>query len=128
MKRLILSVGMYCFSVLAFGQDTVTNAENSNYKFTKIYHLDATPVQSQGFAGTCWSFSGLSFFESELIRLGVKNPKVLSEMYIVRKAYEEKADKYIRIDGKVNFSQGGACRSTVSRGAPRCAGRCWCWR
>ena len=107
MKRLILSVGMYCFSVLAFGQDTVTNAENSNYKFTKIYHLDATPVQSQGFAGTCWSFSGLSFFESELIRLGVKNPKVLSEMYIVRKAYEEKADKYIRIDGKINFSQGG---------------------
>ena len=107
MKRLILSVGMYCFSVLAFGQDTVTNAEKSNYKFTKIYHLDATPVQSQGYAGTCWSFSGLSFFESELMRLGVKNPKILSEMYIVRKAYEEKADKYIRIDGKINFSQGG---------------------
>ncbi len=107
MKRLVLSIGMYCFSVLAFGQDTVKNAENSNYKFTKIYHLDATPVQSQGFAGTCWSFSGLSFFESELIRLGNKNPKILSEMYVVRKAYEEKADKYIRIDGKINFSQGG---------------------
>ena len=28
-------------------------------------------------------------------------------MYVVRKAYEEKADKYIRIDGKINFSQGG---------------------
>ena len=80
---------------------------NPYYKFTKIYHLDATPVQSQGFAGTCWSFSGLSFFESELIRLGNKNPKILSEMYVVRKAYEEKADKYIRIDGKINFSQGG---------------------
>jgi bleomycin hydrolase len=107
MKRLVLSIGMYCFSVLAFGQDTVKNAENSNYKFTKIYHLDATPVQSQGNAGTCWSFSGLSFFESELMRMGIKNPKILSEMFVVRKAYEEKADKYIRIDGKINFSQGG---------------------
>jgi bleomycin hydrolase len=107
MKKLILSLGVFCMSFTYFGQDTVTNAENSNYKLTKIYHLDATPVQSQGRAGTCWSFSGLSFFESELIRLGNKNPKVLSEMYVVRKAYEEKADKYIRMDGKSNFGQGG---------------------
>ena len=86
----------------------VTNKEGSNYKFKKIAHLDATPVESQGRAGTCWSFSALSFFESELIRKGNKNPELLSEMFIVRKAYEAKADKYIRMDGKVNFSQGGA--------------------
>lgn len=95
------------FSFFAFSQ-TTTNIEGSNYKFTKVYHLDATPVQSQGKTGTCWSFSGLSFFESELMRKGNKTPDVLSEMFVVRKSYENKADKFIRMDGKINFSEGGA--------------------
>ena len=102
-------VGLVSFS---FGQVTVyeptSNAEGSEYKFQKVVHLDATPVQSQGYTGTCWSFSALSFFESELMRQGTADPALLSEMYIVRKAYESKAEKYIRMDGKINFSEGGA--------------------
>lgn len=88
--------------------EPVKNAPDSEYKFTKVVHLDATPVENQGQTGTCWSFSALSFFESELMRSGVKNPDLLSEMYVVRKAYESKAERYIRMDGKINFSQGGA--------------------
>lgn len=88
--------------------EPVKNAPDSEYKLSKVVKLDATPVESQGQAGTCWSFSALSFFESELMRLGTKNPDWLSEMYVVRKAYESKAEKYIRMDGKINFSQGGA--------------------
>jgi bleomycin hydrolase len=98
---------IFIASFFAFSQ-TTTNIEGSNYKFTKVYHLDATPVQSQGKTGTCWSFSGLSFFESELIRKGNKTPDALSEMFVVRKSYENKADKFIRMDGKINFSEGGA--------------------
>ena len=86
---------------------TVTNAEGSNYAFTSIAHLDATPVQSQGNTGTCWSFSSLSFFESEMIRMGTIGPDILSEMFIVRKAYEAKADHYVRMNGRANFSEGG---------------------
>jgi bleomycin hydrolase len=93
-------------ATLSFAQ--VTNAEGSKYKFEKVVQLDATPVQSQGKTGTCWSFSGMSFFESELMRLGVGKDIVLSEMYTVRKAYEMKAEKYIRMDGKTNFGEGGA--------------------
>jgi bleomycin hydrolase len=93
-------------ATLSFAQ--VTNAEGSKYTFEKVVQLDATPVQSQGNTGTCWSFSGMSFFESELMRLGVGKNIVLSEMYTVRKAYEMKAEKYIRMDGKTNFSEGGA--------------------
>jgi bleomycin hydrolase len=100
-----LFVGFLSFS---YAQETTTNAENSEYKFTKIAHLDATPVLSQGFTGTCWSFSTLSFIESELIRKGNKNPDNLSQMYVARKAYEGKLEKYIRMDGKTNFSEGGA--------------------
>jgi len=105
--RKILFIALATQVAFTFAQ-TSTNIEGSNYQFTKVHHLDATPVQSQGRTGTCWSFSGLSFFESELIRKGNKNPDVLSEMYVVRKSYENKADKFIRMDGKINFSEGGA--------------------
>lgn len=106
MKKFTVSISL--FLAFAINAQTVKNAPDSEYQFTKIAHLDATPVENQGQAGTCWSYSALSFFESELIRLGNKNPDLLSEMYVVRKAYEAKAEKYIRMDGKINFSQGGA--------------------
>lgn len=108
MKRWILPIGLCLYSFGTFAQDKIRNSENSSYEFTKVAHLDATPVQSQGYTGTCWSFSALSFFESEMIRKGVKNPAPLSEMYVARKAYEAKAEKYIRMDGKSNFAEGGA--------------------
>lgn len=106
MKKIVFFIALTgTFTV--FGQ-SVTNATDSKYSFTKVAHLDATPVENQGNTGTCWSFSSLSFFESELMRMGVKQPQTLSEMYIVRKAYEAKADRFIRMDGKINFSEGGA--------------------
>ncbi|MFM6946740.1 MAG: aminopeptidase C [Flavobacteriales bacterium] len=101
---ILLSIGIS--TSMLFAQST--NAEGSKYQFKKIVHLDATPVQSQGQTGTCWSFSATSFFESEIQRLGAKTPVILSEMYVVRKAYEMKAEKYVRMDGKINFGEGGA--------------------
>ena len=86
---------------------TFSNTENSNYKFTTIKNLDANPVNDQGYTGTCWSFSTLSFFESELLRKQRKNIN-LSEMFIVRNAYLGKAINFLRMNGKFNFSQGGA--------------------
>ena len=108
MRKWILPIGFVLVSFATIAQDKAKNSENSTYEFTKQVHLDATPVQSQGYTGTCWSFSALSFFESEMIRKGTKNPAPLSEMFVARKAYEAKADKYIRMDGKSNFSEGGA--------------------
>lgn len=111
MKKIVIYSILFGWSQLAIGQFGYTepgsNAPGSEYKFTKVAHLDATPVESQGWTGTCWSFSSLSFFESEMMRMGNTNPDLLSEMFIARKAYEMKADKFIRMDGKTNFSQGG---------------------
>lgn len=112
MKKIYISFLFLGFSAIASAQfgytEPAKNAEGSEYQFTKLALLDATPVQEQGHTGTCWSFSALSFFESELIRMGTKNPDLLSEMFVVRKAYESKAEKFIRMDGKINFSEGGA--------------------
>ncbi len=76
------------------------------YEFTNCTKLEALPVSNQFKSGTCWSFGGLSFFESEMIRIGM--PVInLSEMYIVRHAYEMKAHRYLRMQGKFQFGPGG---------------------
>ena len=83
-----------------------TNIEGSQYKFTTIKHLDATPVKNQNQTGTCWSFSGLSFLESELLRMG-KPQYNLAEMWIARNAYLGKARNYLLMSGHLNFAEGG---------------------
>lgn len=104
-KQILLSAIVICTTAIT--AQTLTNKKDGNYKFTVVKNLEATEVQNQAQSGTCWSFSSLSFFESELIRMG--KPKVnLSEMFIVRNAYMAKADKYVRMHGLINFGPGGA--------------------
>jgi len=87
-----------------------TNAQENNnegYEFTTVKELKITPVKNQNRTGTCWSFSGVGFIESELLRTG-KGEYDLSEMFIVNKSYIDKADKYVRLHGFLNYSQGGS--------------------
>lgn len=84
-----------------------TNKKDSEYKFTVIKDNEATPVQNQNQTSTCWSFSSLSYFESEMMRLGKGKEFNLSEMFVVRKVYPMKADNYVRMHGKTNFGEGG---------------------
>jgi bleomycin hydrolase len=104
-KTLMLSAAVVMTSALS--AQTLTNKKDGNYKFTVVKNLEANVVQDQGQSGTCWTFSSLSFLESEMIRMG--KPKMnLSEMFIVHTAYNMKADKYVRMHGTVNFAEGGA--------------------
>ncbi|WP_343744609.1 C1 family peptidase [Chitinophaga sp.] len=105
MKKWMISAAMLC-STAVFAQ-TSTNVEGSRYQFSVIKNMDAGDVQNQGRTGTCWSFSGLSFFESELLRSGKAKGLNLSEMFVVRKMYPLKAANYVRMHGKANFGEGG---------------------
>jgi len=92
--------------LFSFSASTIAQ-EAEGYIFTDQKVLKTTSVKDQYRSGTCWSFSGLSFFESELLRLG--KPEVnLSEMFVVRHCYSEKAQKYVRLHGSLNFGGGGA--------------------
>lgn len=83
-------------------------ADSTGFKFTDVKVLArTTPVKDQNKSGTCWCFSTNSFLEDEILRKGGDEVH-LSEMFTVRKCYEDKADKYIRMDGKINFAQGGS--------------------
>ena len=104
-----IGITILAFSII-FGyqaQEKLTNKEGSEYEFKILKELEANPVQNQNRTGTCWSFSSLSFFESELQRLG-KGTHNLSEMFIVRNAYIGKAENYLRMYGTFTFGQGGA--------------------
>ncbi|MCA6437697.1 MAG: aminopeptidase [Bacteroidetes bacterium] len=93
---------------------TITNKAGSNIKFTPVKLIDATGIQNQNQTGTCWSFSGLSFFESEMIRLGKGREYNLSEMFVARKAYPLKAANYIRMHGRTNLGEGGGFPDVVN--------------
>ncbi len=102
-----------CLSALTVSAQTLSNKKNGNYKFTTVKNLESIEVQSQGQSSTCWTFSSLSFFESELLRM--KKPRVnLSEMFIVHTAYNMKADKFVRMHGEVAFAPGGAFHDVVT--------------
>lgn len=107
--KIIVGISFCLLSTVGWAQNAsvFTNKKDSKYNFTPIKNLEVTPVQDQGYTGTCWSFSTLSFFESELIRIGKKDFQ-LSEMYVARRCYEDKADLYVRMHGCTNFAQGGA--------------------
>ncbi len=113
MKRSMLQFGslmiafMFAFSTVNAQNEKKEESKPEGYKFTVVKEVKATSVKDQYRAGTCWSYSGLSFIESEVIKNG-KGETDLAEMYIVRRAYEEKAMKYFRVHGKLNFGQGGA--------------------
>jgi bleomycin hydrolase len=83
-----------------------TNKEGSSYSFEKISHVENTKVKDQCKTATCWSYSTLSLIESDLIRKNKGNHD-LSEMYIARCAYVEKAITYVRMNGKHQFDEGG---------------------
>ncbi|MDF9830435.1 C1 family peptidase [Parabacteroides sp. PF5-6] len=86
---------------------TVGAQENDGYVFSPVKELKITPIQNQNRTGTCWCFSTLAFIESELIRMG-KGEHNLSEMYVVNHTYRDKAEKYVRLHGKMEFAEGGA--------------------
>ena len=82
------------------------------YNFTVVKENPITSIKNQANSGTCWSFAGVSFLESELLKTG-KGTHDLSEMYIVRRNYEDKAVKYARLHGNLNFAGGGSFADVV---------------
>lgn len=100
MKKFIsLSVAVLLSASALVAQDT--------NKFTTIKDVTITSVKDQANSGTCWAYSGQGFLENELAKKGHKDVD-LSEMFVVNHSYKDKARKYVRLHGKLNFAQGGS--------------------
>ena len=114
--RILLSIVFIVSTVsfvLAENDDKKKKEESKGYVFEDEILLPVTSVKDQYRTGTCWSFSGLSFLESEMLRLG--KPEVdLSEMFVVWNTYLEKAQKHVRVHGSLNFAAGGAFHDVLN--------------
>lgn len=103
MKRtsLILLLQVACFGAIL-----------AQYTFTTGNQVKCTAIKNQQSTGTCWSFTTVSYLESELLRLG-KGEYDLSEMHLVRTIYKDKARNYVLRQGKANFSEGGLSHDVI---------------
>ena len=79
--------------------------------FKTVFHFN--PVR-QDTTGTCWSYSGNSFLESEIFRLYKKKIK-LSEMYIAYWEYVEKVKRFVQGKGDSEFGEGAEQASVLNR-------------
>ena len=81
-------------------------AQERVYQITDDVVVPHTSVKNQAQSGTCWCFAGIGLIEAEILKK--YNVEIdLSEMYLVRWAYANKFEKYVRMQGVCNFSPGG---------------------
>lgn len=101
MKKTIVTLACSLFALFAMAQG------ESGFVFSDTKTIPTTAVKNQASSGTCWSFSGISFIESEILVAG--GPELdLSPMFVVRHAYFDRAVKYIRMHGTSSLTSGAA--------------------
>ncbi len=110
MKKLIVTLMLGALAAGASAQENAADTaavDTSGFQFKDVITIPTTSVKDQNKSGTCWCFSGTSFFEDEILRL--KGDSLdLSEMFTVRMCYADKADRYVRMYGQANFGAGGS--------------------
>ena len=111
MKKLFFVVFTLLFVPALFCQELPT--ELNGYKFSVVKKIGTTDVKNQYKSGTCWVYSTNSFFESELLRMG-KGQYDLSEMYVVRAGYLDRAENYVRRQGATAFGQGAETHDVLN--------------
>ena len=82
MNKYLFGAMALCLALGAQAKDKKTSENDSTggFKFTDVTVVKTTPVKDQNKSGTCWSFSGISFLEDEILRKTGKEVD-LSEMY-----------------------------------------------
>lgn len=118
MKKIALLVAFGAFFTVS-AQDNLIRAvegnksEKAGFKFTPVINLERMEVKDQGSSGTCWSYAGASFLESEMSRMGKKSVD-LAEIYTARNVYIEKAKQYVRMHGNMLFGEGGELHDVIN--------------
>ena len=103
-KNFTISLAAALLAMPIFAQEAPKAPE---YEFTTVKENPVTSIKNQYRSGTCWCFSALSFVESEILR--TKGYELdLSEMFVVGKSYRDRAVKYVRLDGHLNFAAGSS--------------------
>ncbi|MBR5653604.1 MAG: aminopeptidase [Prevotella sp.] len=105
MKRIMTMAMGLMLAIGAFAQD-------NKPVFTTVKEMPITSIKDQNRSGTCWAYSTLSFFESEILKKTGKTYD-LCEMFIANKDYMERAILTVRMHGDSQFSQGGSAEDVL---------------
>ena len=111
MRKLFLLAMISLVCTGAMAQDEEKEKGNKPV-FTTIKELPITSVKDQNRSGTCWAYSTLSFFESEILKKTGKTYD-LCEMFIANKDYMERAVLTVRMHGDSQFAQGGSAEDVL---------------
>ena len=114
MKKILTIALCALLSANAFAAKPKKAAKADNSPvFTTIKENPITSIKDQNRSGTCWDFSVLSFFESEILKATGKTYN-LCEMFVCNKNYMERAIVKVRMHGDAQFSQGGAAEDVLA--------------
>ncbi len=113
MKHLLSLIALLCATMVHAEADSI-EAQTDTLIFTTVKACPVTPVKNQNQSGTCWSYSSLSWLESEVMRT---HPDIssldLCESFVVSHTYVDRAERNIRTHGDASFSQGGSFYDVV---------------
>ena len=112
MKKLL---SLALISLLAIGAQAQKAEKKANNKpiFTTIKENPITSIKDQNRSGTCWDYSTISFFESEILKATGKTYD-LCESFVANKTYMERAIQVVRFHGDCQFAQGGSAEDVLA--------------
>ncbi len=112
MKK-ILSLALLACLAMGANAEEKKNPENKNkHEFTTVKECKITSIKDQNRSGTCWDYSTLSFFESEILKKTGKTVD-LCEAFVANKTYMDRAIMAVRMHGDTSFSQGGSAEDPL---------------
>lgn len=110
MLKVIPGLGLFLVCSLIWAQPSQNKTSDLT---TVVSRVDHTPVKDQAQTGTCWSFSTTSLLESQTLRAKLGEFD-LSEMFIVRNIYIDKARNYVLRQGAAQFGPGGLGNDVIN--------------
>ena len=103
-----MTLALAAVVVLGANAEEKKDSVNKNKPvFTVVKENKITSIKDQSRSGTCWAYSTLSFFESEILKKSGKTYN-LCENFVASKTYMDRAIAAVRTHGDISFSQGGS--------------------
>jgi len=114
MKRFLTFALMATIALCASAANKKEAKKGSNKPvFTTIKENPITSMKDQNRSGTCWDYSTISFFESEILKATGKTYD-LCESFVANKTYMERAIQVVRYHGDCQFAQGGSAEDVLA--------------
>ena len=107
MKKILTLALLALLAMSANAAKPKKAAKSNTPVFTTIKENPITSIKDQNRSGTCWDYSTLSYFESEILKATGKTYD-LCEAFVANKTYMDRAVQVVRLHGDCQFSQGGS--------------------